>query len=268
MSDTDVIWEAREISQRNSSYYGLRERRQVEAIRMADLALALESELSVLRDQLAAAETAAKALRDLDPPEGWGDRDKAFQWKEAYIARMREAIDAKARAEAAESALAAATTERDFHVAALDSLEEIMFGDLWRRSRDEMEERAVALVAAEARLRSGRESVEPREGMATVYDEHGSYLGCIGVEAWKELVGSGRESHDATLKQLRDALGRAAFVSRHLMEMIDRDTWRASGGDDGQGHYEGDYHAEKTAEEIEGWAALAVPVAPSEDTTD
>ena len=41
------------------------------------------------------------------------------------------------------------------------------------------------------------------------------------------------------------------------MQMIDRETWRAHGADDGQGHYEGDYHAAGMADEIKGWAALA-----------
>lgn len=64
---------------------------------------------------------------------------------------------------------------------------------------------------------------------------------------------------EAEVTQLREALARAAYVSRNLFNMIDRETWRAEGGDDMQGHYEGDYHAEQVSIEIEGWAALAVP---------
>lgn len=60
-------------------------------------------------------------------------------------------------------------------------------------------------------------------------------------------------------EQLRKALRRASFIAQKLYEMIDRETWRAHGGDDGQGHYEGDYHAEQIAQEIEEWAALAGP---------
>ncbi|MCR4338580.1 MAG: hypothetical protein NUW01_01700 [Gemmatimonadaceae bacterium] len=29
---------------------------------------------------------------------------------------------------------------------------------------------------------------EPREGMAMVYDWHGRYIGCIGVERWREQL--------------------------------------------------------------------------------
>jgi len=36
--------------------------------------------------------------------------------------------------------------ERDGMIAALDSLETILFGDCWRRSRDELEARAEELV--------------------------------------------------------------------------------------------------------------------------
>lgn len=33
-------------------------------------------------------------------------------------------------------------------------------------------------------------------------------------------------------------------LAERLFALIDRETWRATGGDDGQGHYEGDYRAE------------------------
>jgi hypothetical protein len=56
---------------------------------------------------------------------------------------------------------------------------------------------------------------------------------------------------------LREKLARAAFIAGHLMAMIDQETWRATGGDDQQGHYEGDYRAAQTLEEINEWAALA-----------
>lgn len=55
------------------------------------------------------------------------------------------------------------------------------------------------------------------------------------------------------LRRLRAVVARAAFVAEHLMQMIDPQTWRDTGGDDGQGHYEGDYRAEQTAVEIELW---------------
>lgn len=68
---------------------------------------------------------------------------------------------------------------------------------------------------------------------------------------------------EAENARLREALARAAYVAEHLFQMIDKDTWRATGEDDGQGHYEGDYRAEQIAEEVKSWAALVVP-APAE----
>lgn len=59
------------------------------------------------------------------------------------------------------------------------------------------------------------------------------------------------------IEALKFILARAAYVARHLHAMIDQETWRATGGDDMQGHYEGDYHAEQVAAEIETWAAIA-----------
>ena len=57
--------------------------------------------------------------------------------------------------------------------------------------------------------------------------------------------------------ELREALADAAITARHLHAMIPRQVWRDTGGDDGQGHYEGDYRASKIAEDIERAAALA-----------
>jgi hypothetical protein len=59
-----------------------------------------------------------------------------------------------------------------------------------------------------------------------------------------------------TQPDYRVLLARAAYVAEHLAQMIDRETWRSTGGDDGQGHYEGDYRAEQIHEEIESWKAL------------
>jgi hypothetical protein len=53
--------------------------------------------------------------------------------------------------------------------------------------------------------------------------------------------------------KLHTTILRAAFVAENLHGMIDRETWRASGGDDMQGHYEGDYRAEQIAAEIKEW---------------
>lgn len=62
--------------------------------------------------------------------------------------------------------------------------------------------------------------------------------------------------------RLAKALRRAAYVAEHLMQMIDQETWRASGGDDGQGHYEGDYHEGQLAMEIKRWIELASDPCP------
>ena len=46
---------------------------------------------------------------------------------------------------------------------------------------------------------------------------------------------------------------KARHLASHLFQMIDRETWRATGGDDGQGHYEGEYRAAGIEEEIRSW---------------
>lgn len=61
-----------------------------------------------------------------------------------------------------------------------------------------------------------------------------------------------QEDYDAIV----DLLARAAFVADGLLGMIDQETWRATGGDDMQGHYEGDYHAAQVADEIRQWRSL------------
>lgn len=55
------------------------------------------------------------------------------------------------------------------------------------------------------------------------------------------------------IDRLRELVTRAEYLALHLHSMIDRETWRSTGGDDGQGHYEGDYHAEKVEREIRSW---------------
>lgn len=68
-----------------------------------------------------------------------------------------------------------------------------------------------------------------------------------------------------TIQELRKALGRAAFTSEHLFQMISREEWRATGGDDGQGHYEGEYYADKVYEEIK---QLRETAGPDKDDND
>lgn len=70
-----------------------------------------------------------------------------------------------------------------------------------------------------------------------------------------------REPETAGHDDLADAVDalvaerdRARHLATHLFQMIDSQTWRDSGGDDGQGHYEGEYHAAKLEEEIKSWA--------------
>jgi hypothetical protein len=72
-----------------------------------------------------------------------------------------------------------------------------------------------------------------------------------------ELANNALEAAVTRADQLEKELARAAYVAEHLFQMIDRETWRSTGGDDGQGHYEGDYRAEQIQEEIRAWAALA-----------
>lgn len=53
--------------------------------------------------------------------------------------------------------------------------------------------------------------------------------------------------------EMVDQRDRARLLARNLFQMVDPQAWRASGGDDGQGHYEGDYFAAKIGEEIRAW---------------
>src|SRR4051812_10934166 len=52
-----------------------------------------------------------------------------------------------------------------------------------------------------------------------------------------------RDALREELKTTRKNLKRATYIAEHLWQMVDQETWRSTGGDDGQGHYEGDYHA-------------------------
>jgi hypothetical protein len=61
----------------------------------------------------------------------------------------------------------------------------------------------------------------------------------------------------AELDQAKRALARAVYLGEHLLGMVPREVWREQGGDDQQGHYEGDYWAEQTAAELKSLAALS-----------
>lgn len=67
-----------------------------------------------------------------------------------------------------------------------------------------------------------------------------------------EAVIARRERDEA-----REALRRLAYIAGHLFQMVDRETWRGTGGDDGQGHYEGECRAEALEREIRELAVLA-----------
>jgi hypothetical protein len=58
------------------------------------------------------------------------------------------------------------------------------------------------------------ELVEPREGMAVVHGPDGAYLGCIGVERWRELVEVERRQAQARglEERIAEALERVAVA--------------------------------------------------------
>ena len=68
-------------------------------------------------------------------------------------------------------------------------------------------------------------------------------------EPWEDNV----QALDRMRRQAEAERDRARYLAKHLFQMIDRETWRATGGDDGQGHYEGDYRAAGIEEEIRSW---------------
>ena len=70
------------------------------------------------------------------------------------------------------------------------------------------------------------------------------------VEAKNELL-----SLEEQLESARADSARAVYIAENLFQMIDPQTWRDSGGDDGQGHYEGEYRAEQLREELVSLAA-------------
>jgi hypothetical protein len=70
---------------------------------------------------------------------------------------------------------------------------------------------------------------------------------------------------NSALADARNALERATNVAEMLWMMVDRETWRDTGGDDGQGHYEGDYRAEKLIEEIRSWREVLARLDGSSD---
>jgi DNA repair ATPase RecN len=58
-------------------------------------------------------------------------------------------------------------------------------------------------------------------------------------------------------KELREKFERATWIAVHLFAMVTPEQWRDTGGDDGQGHYEGDYRAEQMRDELNELLASA-----------
>jgi len=69
----------------------------------------------------------------------------------------------------------------------------------------------------------------------------------------------------AALASSTRTVDRLLTIAEHLHAMVPREVWRDHGGDDGQGHYEGDYHAEKLADELRALRA-ASPSRSSQET--
>jgi hypothetical protein len=93
-------------------------------------------------------------------------------------------------------------------------------------------------------------------------------------KSWNVLCTSGEVEPPEQTPDYRALLARAAHIAEHLFAMIDRQAWRDTGGDDGQGHYEGEYRAAKIEEEIRSWKEVVkcpecqdrgeVPVTPGQ----
>lgn len=87
---------------------------------------------------------------------------------------------------------------------------------------------------------------------------------CIGSErvaSSDERDGLKRDYQAAIeeLDTLERLLERTVWIAEHLFQMIDRATWRSTGGDDGQGRYEGDYRAEQMDQELRGLREMVGP---------
>lgn len=93
------------------------------------------------------------------------------------------------------------------------------------------------------------------------------------VRAEEQLEGEQR-AHDAYRGELDDAnrhilelkeqFESLLFTAERLFQMIPREVWRDQGGDDGQGHYEGDYYAERIEQELVALRASVPAISPKE----
>lgn len=74
------------------------------------------------------------------------------------------------------------------------------------------------------------------------------------VTALPHRHGYSCEQAEVEIDRLARERDRARHLAKHLFEMVTLEQWRDTGGDDGQGHYEGDYRAAELEEEILSWA--------------
>ena len=94
-------------------------------------------------------------------------------------------------------------------------------------------------------------------------------------DEWKETAEREAEgwhrawAAEARVKELAVALNRVIYIAEHLFQMVPRGVWRDAGGDDMQGHYEGDYYAEQVRTELADFrVALATDIpGPCDETS-
>lgn len=191
----------------------------------------------------------------------------------AEIKRLRQFERRRAEWQrVAEETIAAAnrvTIERDRAKAEVTSLREVQ-----RRIVQAIgESDASAEVYERVRALAAPQKVTTKAGefVLRVYDEAArarieDFVLCLRNEdgTIEQPPGEGRERLVVDLSlllsecdQSRKALARAAHLADNLFSMIDPSTWHRAGGDDGQGHYEGDYHAEQCAQEIHSLKEVA-----------
>ena len=107
--------------------------------------------------------------------------------------------------------------------------------------------------------RSGlRERAERAERERESAQENEDYLrhSWVVSENARKAERAGRKAAEARVAALEAALAEATNAVAHLNGMVD---WRDFGGDDGQGHYEGDYRAEQIHDDVLRWQSLASP---------
>lgn len=82
---------------------------------------------------------------------------------------------------------------------------------------------------------------------------HAQYLACLDErDRLQERIDELEDSLELEYVQhIEKRFARAVTLAKGLFEMIPTQTWRDAGGDDGQGHYEGEYRAEQIRQEIE-----------------